>query len=120
MNAIIASPYLDLSHVPVRDPKPDMVLLAVQHGYQLDEDELKYGGKHRRLAEARKVTYYLLRTLTDLSFPEIGRVMNRDHTTVMSGYRSIIAERAKSEDFAQYIDRLSESVGRLLDASASV
>lgn len=41
------------------------------------------------ICKARQVAMYLARTLTPRSLPEIGRYMQRDHTTVISGVRKI-------------------------------
>ena len=32
---------------------------------------------------------YLIREMTDLSLPRIGEVFNRDHTTVLHGWRTV-------------------------------
>ena len=44
----------------------------------------------RNIARPRQVAMYLAKTLTALSYPEIGRRFGgRDHTTVMHAVRSI-------------------------------
>jgi len=35
---------------------------------------------------------FLLRELVDLSLPQVGRIMHRDHTTVLFGYNKIYKE----------------------------
>lgn len=46
--------------------------------------------RERRLARARQVAMVLIRDMTDLSLPQIGRVLgNRDHTTVMHAIKTI-------------------------------
>jgi len=51
---------------------------------------------HRRGATARprQIAMYLAKTLTPRSYPEIGRLLRRDHSTVMHGVRRIEALRA--------------------------
>lgn len=44
----------------------------------------------KRFVYPRQVSMYLLRILLRLSLPEIGRIMHRDHTTVMHAVRKII------------------------------
>ena len=38
---------------------------------------------------ARHICIYIIRKLTDLSLPAIGRILGRDHTTVMSSLQVI-------------------------------
>ena len=45
--------------------------------------------KNKNTAEARQVAMYLIRTMTNLSLPEIGREFDRDHTTVMHGLKKV-------------------------------
>lgn len=44
--------------------------------------------RHQRLVEARWVFFYLARTMTIKSLPEIARFVSKDHTTVIHGIRS--------------------------------
>ena len=39
--------------------------------------------KSKGVAEPRQVAMYLIRKLTNLSLPDIGKEFNRDHTTVI-------------------------------------
>ena len=60
---------------------------------------------------ARAIYFGLARSLTSKSFPNIGRHCgNRDHTTVMNGYKQFKLKRAADEDF----NRAVEAVEKLL------
>ncbi len=73
----------------------------------------------KTVAEARNVAYWLLRTQTRKSFPEIGRVMVKDHTSVMKGMDSCEAQREKDPDFRRFTDELAAAVeARLKDGAA--
>lgn len=61
---------------------------------------------------ARMVVSYMARELTDESFPRIGRAMNRDHTTIMTGRARIIR---KLDDPHPRNDALRSIVIRLRD-----
>lgn len=45
--------------------------------------DLKGRGRKQHISRARQVCYALIRELTDMSLPSIGRLMNRDHSTVI-------------------------------------
>lgn len=49
---------------------------------------LKHNNKQRP-SGARHVAMFLARTMTDKSYPVIGRHFDRDHTTIMSAVRKV-------------------------------
>lgn len=49
------------------------------------------------IVEARQGLMWVLRKRLGLSYPEIGRVMKRDHATVMHGVKAEERRRAESE-----------------------
>jgi len=48
----------------------------------LTRNELLSGRRSKEFVHARHIAMYLAREYTTLSFPQIGRAMNKDHTTV--------------------------------------
>lgn len=61
--------------------------VAERMGYRFDD--LVGEARERNITEARHVAMALVREQTDLSYPAIGKLFNRDHTTVMSGVQRI-------------------------------
>ena len=57
--------------------------------YSIDEIVLRGSKKNKGTAEARQLAMYLIRQLTNLSLPDIGREFNRDHTTVLHSIRKV-------------------------------
>lgn len=51
--------------------------------------------RHRSIAEARATVCYVARRCTRMSFPELGRVMGLDQSTVRSAVLSVQARRAR-------------------------
>jgi len=69
---------------------PDMILTAVAETYGLTVDDLVGPRRARPLVTARHVAMYLVRTLTDYSYPSIGKIFGgRDHSTCISAYEKI-------------------------------
>ena len=58
--------------------------------FHVHPNEILGRDRHQTIALARHVAAYLFRC-DGLSYPEIGREMGRDHTTVMSGIKRIAA-----------------------------
>ena len=81
---------------------PDVILDATSEMFGYDIDELKGKRRHRSLVQARQISMYVVRELTDLSYPAIARVFGgRDHTTVMHAVDKVgkqMAERRQVYD----------------------
>jgi chromosomal replication initiation ATPase DnaA len=52
-------------------------------------DVMSHTIRYRWPTVARRMAWYVARQTTTLSYPEIARYFNRDHTTVMTGVRVI-------------------------------
>jgi len=70
-------------------PTPSLIISQVCKFYNVDEIALRGSNKSRGIVEPRQVAMYLVRKLTNLSFPEIGIEFGRDHTTVMYGINKV-------------------------------
>ena len=63
-------------------PTPNLIISQVCKFYSIDESVLRGTLKNKGTAEARQVAIYLIRKLTNLSLPDIGKELNKDHSTV--------------------------------------
>ena len=70
-------------------PTPSLIISQVCKFYSLDEAVLRGTQKNKGTAEARQVAMYLIRKLTNLSLPDIGKEFARDHTTVLYAIRKV-------------------------------
>ena len=70
-------------------PTPSLIINQVSRFYSIDESVLRGTLKNKGTAEARQVAMYLIRQLTNLSLPEIGREFGRDHSTVLHSIRKV-------------------------------
>ena len=64
-------------------PTPSLIISQVCKFYNVDEVVLRSTKKNKGVAEPRQVAMYLIRKLTNLSLPDIGKEFARDHTTVL-------------------------------------
>jgi len=62
----------------------EKVLGAVSLSFGVPTAELKGRKRTKEVALARNVAIYIIRSITDLSLPAIGRIFGRDHSTVFS------------------------------------
>ena len=64
-------------------PTPSLIIAEVGRYYNISEDSLRGTQRNKGTAEARQVAMYLIRKMTNLSFPDIGKEFSRDHSTAI-------------------------------------
>ncbi len=64
-------------------PTAGLIINQVCKFYSVDESVLRGTLKNKGTAEARQVAIYLIRKLTNLSTPDIGKELGKDHSTVL-------------------------------------
>ena len=70
-------------------PTPALIISQVSKFYSIDENVLRGTLKNKGTAEARQIAMYLIRKLTNLSLPDIGKEFDRDHSTVLYAIRKV-------------------------------
>jgi len=70
-------------------PTPSLIISQVCKFYNLDESVIRGSQKNKGTAEARQIAMYLIRKLTNLSLPDIGKEFDKDHTTVLYAIRKV-------------------------------
>jgi chromosomal replication initiator protein len=76
----------------------DIVRFVAQH-YGVRVADVKGRSNRRSIALPRQVAMYLIRNLLELSFPEIGRIFSKHHSTVMYAVDSVQKMRQSNPDF---------------------
>ena len=70
-------------------PTPSLIISQVCKFYSIEEQVLRGANKSKGTAEARQIAMYLVRKLTNLSLPDIGREFARDHSTALYAIRKV-------------------------------
>ena len=79
--------------------------------YNVKISDLKAKKKNKTLILPRHTAMYLIRKLTDLSLPEIGRYFGgRDHTTVLHAIHKIHNIMETDSDYVQTIENLTRDI----------
>lgn len=87
------------------------VLDAVCIHFRMPRTTLQSHIRTARVSMARQIACYLLRSTTKLSYPEIGRMLNKDHSTVIHAY-NLIAGRVAVGGLRDDLD----SIRAIIDA----
>ena len=91
----------------------DKVFTAVFNKYNISKEELLGTKRNKDIANARHISIYLIREITEMSFPNLGRLFNRDHTTVMNSCDQITARVAKDPLFSMELAELAKEISGL-------
>lgn len=67
--------------------------------------------RKRDVARPRQVAMYLAKRLTRRTLPELGKLFDRDHTTVLYGIRATEERRATDPDLDRDIRAIEEGLG---------
>ena len=70
-------------------PTPSLIISQVCKFCSVDENVLRGTLKNKGVAEARQMAMYLIRKLTNLSLPDIGKEFAKDHSTVLYAIRKV-------------------------------
>ena len=85
--------------------------VAAQYG--LKTSELKSKSNSPRVSYPRQIAMYLMKHLTRMSLPDIGRQFGgKHHTTVMHAVNKIETQRVKDKEFDRQIEALLRSLKR--------
>ncbi|MBO5049781.1 MAG: chromosomal replication initiator protein DnaA [Oscillospiraceae bacterium] len=82
-------------------PTPGLIINQVCKFYSVDESVLRGTLKNKGTAEARQVAMYLIRKLTNLSTPDIGKELSKDHSTVLYSINKVEKALKAGDDALQ-------------------
>ena len=83
-----------------RRPAAAEIIKFVARHYDLKVSEIKSKSNSRQIVIPRQVAMYLCKRLTDLSYPEIGKLFNdKHHSTVMYSCETVQKKRGADTDF---------------------
>ncbi len=95
----------------VREVSPDRIIKSVADHYGVKVSDLRSGRKHKVIALPRQICMYLLRQMTNCSFPDIGhRFGDRDHSTVMYAVKKIEKKIQEDVSLKNSIEALRKSI----------
>lgn len=82
-----------------RSTSPSDIIRFVAQHYGIRVADLKGRSNRRSIALPRQVAMYLIRRILELSFPEIGKIFSKHHSTVMYAVDNIQKMRQSNPDF---------------------
>ena len=110
---------LDFAKEALRDVLPEQdrpiapaqIVKSVAHHYGLKVREIKSKSNSRQITYPRQIAMYLCKRLTEMSYPEIGRLFNgKHHSTVMYSVDQIERRRGEDERLAAQLERFARQL----------
>ena len=106
-----------LSNLIQTAPAPvhtDLIITEVASYYKVSPKDIRSKKRNRSISVARQVAIFLLRDLTQMSFPEIGREMGgRDHSTAMYAFKTVEENRDSDAVLSRDIEALKRRLLQL-------
>ncbi len=70
-------------------PTPDAIIGETARYFGFSAEDLTGTNQTKDITKSRQVAMYLIRSLTNLSLPDIGNLFNRNHSTVLTSIRKV-------------------------------
>ena len=92
-------------------PTPEAILEYISRYYALEEAVIRGQQRIRDAVAARQIAMYLIRSMTNLSLDEIGKVFdNRDHSTVLYSIQQEEKKKKKEPAIAEAVKEIKTNI----------
>ena len=88
----------------------DKIFAAVYKKYNIKREEIVSSKRTKEIANARHITVYVIRQITDMSLPNIGKIIERDHSTVISSLDTIEKRMAQNPVFRTEMEEMVKEI----------
>lgn len=88
----------------------DIIRFVAQH-YGIRVADLKGRSNRRSIALPRQVAMFLIRDILEISFPEIGKIFSKHHSTIMYSVDNVQKMRQSNPDFDATLTSFREHFG---------
>ena len=88
----------------------DKIFAAVYNKYGVSKEDIKGKKRTKDITSARQMAIYLIREITELSYPSIGNIIDKDHTSAMYAYEQMVKKIAQSPMIELEIEELKKEV----------
>ena len=90
---------------------PNIIINAVANYFNITPSDLKKTRRSKSMIIPRQITMYLLRELTQMSFPEIGNLLGaKHHTTILYGARKLTSLLKKDKKIQTAVDSIAQTI----------
>lgn len=91
-------------------PTPDEIIEETAKYYGISAQDIKGSSRTKEFNIPRQISMYLIRHFTTLTLKEIGKVFNRDHTTVMHSIEKVENLIKEDQDTAEIVKDITANI----------
>ncbi len=84
---------------------------AVYNKYGVSKEDVVSPKRNKEIAAARHVCIFLIRELTEMSFPNIAKILKRDHSTIITSYNMTQSRYNLDSIFTIEMDDIKKELG---------
>ncbi len=95
---------------PGLKPTPQLILNEVCTFYSVAPEKIMSNNKAKDILLPRQVATYLIRELTDLSLPDIAKIFDQHHTTVMHAINRLNEQMNEQDELRAKVDDLKKNI----------
>jgi len=88
----------------------DKIFTAIFNRYKISRDDIIGPKRNKEIANARHLAIYLIREMTEMSFPNIAKILNRDHSTIHTSYNSTYQKAQFDSVFAVDVAEIKKEI----------
>ncbi len=89
---------------------PEIIIEIVADFFNITTEEILSKKRSRNIAFPRHIALYLSRELTEFSYPELGRIFARDHSTMVSSFKLIEKQLPEDKELFNHVQELLSRV----------
>ena len=99
----------------IREEKPatetaDSIIEETARKYNVTVGDILGKSRRKDIKTARNVAMYIIKRILDMSFPAIGKMMDRDHSTVYSNIQAVEQEMETNDKLANEISEIIKEI----------
>ena len=95
---------------PWINPTPEFIIKAVAKYFEISDTDILGKDRSSKIAEPRKIAMYMVRDMTNESFPKMGKIFGKDHTTVKYAVDSLEEQLKTDSVLREKIQDVKNSV----------
>ena len=88
----------------------DKIFAAVYRKYNIKKEDIVSSKRTKDIANARHIAIYVIRQVTEMSLPNIGKILGRDHSTVISSIDTIEKRMAQNPAFRAEMEEMVKEI----------
>ena len=88
----------------------DFIINVIIEHYGITLEQITSRNRNKKLANVRQICMYMCRTYTNSSYEEIGKLLNKDRTTIMHGCEKIETEMISDAQLKRDIEILASFI----------